>query len=194
MNTKKSNIKRLAECAMLIAVGVALSLINIPWMLGGGITVCSMLPLVLICHRYGTLWGIGCSLVFGVLQMLLGFSNVQYAPDGFSAFIIVAFDYILAFGVIGLSAVFDKAIKNRRTAIVVGIFFSFTLRLACHYVSGLVVWEVIMPNELGWAPAIWSIAYNGSYMLPEMIITSLVAFVSYKPLEKYWLGEDIIKQ
>jgi len=38
---------------------------------------------------------------------------------------------------------------------------------------------------------VWSIAYNGSYMVPEMVITSIVAALSYKPLKRYWLGEDL---
>ena len=32
---------------------------------------------------------------------------------------------------------------------------------------------------------------NGSYMVPEMVITSIVAALSYKPLKRYWLGEDL---
>lgn len=50
---------------------------------------------------------------------------------------------------------------------------------------------MLWPNSLGWAPAVWSIAYNGSYMVPEMVITSIVAALSYKPLKRYWLGEDL---
>ena len=51
-------LRRLVECAVLIAIGTVLSLFEFsgPWALGGGITVCSMLPLVLICHRHGTKW------------------------------------------------------------------------------------------------------------------------------------------
>ena len=59
------------------------------------------------------------------------------------------------------------------------------------FLSGLLIWEVLWPNSLGWAPAVWSIAYNGSYMVPEMVITSIVAALSYKPLKRYWLGEDL---
>lgn len=177
---------------MLIAIAVVLSLFEFkgPWALGGGITICSMLPIVLIANRYGTGWGIVCSLVYSLLQLVLGFSNVQYAPTAISAAVIILFDYILAYGVIGLSAVFNGAISNRRKSIVVGIVFTFMLRFLCHFISGLVVWEVILPNELGWAPAVWSLAYNGSYMLPEIIITCAAAMLLYKPLKKFWLGAD----
>lgn len=191
----QTKTKKIAESAMLIAIGTVLSLITFkgPWALGGGITVCSMLPLVMLSHRYGTKWGVMCSLVFSLLQIVLGLDNVSYAPTAFSAVIIILFDYILAFGAIGLSSCFNKVIENRKTSILVGIVFTFTLRFICHFISGVAVWEVIMPNELGWAPAVWSLAYNGSYMLPEIILTSLVALLLYKPLERYWLGMDAVK-
>ena len=191
-NIMKTSIRKLAESAMLIAIAVVLSLFEFkgPWALGGGITICSMLPIVLIAYRFGTGWGVVCSLAYSLLQLVLGFSNLQYAPTAVSIAVIILFDYILAYGVIGISAVFKGVIKDLRKSIIVGIVFTFSLRFICHFISGLVVWEVIFPNELGWAPAIWSLAYNGSYMLPEIIITCAVAMLLYKPLEKYWLGTN----
>ena len=80
-------IRRLVECALLTAVGTVLSLFEFKgiWALGGGITFCSMLPLVMISFRHGTRWGVGCALVFSLIQMTLGISNVQYAPDALTA-------------------------------------------------------------------------------------------------------------
>jgi thiamine transporter len=189
MNT---GIKKIAESAMLIAIGTVLSLLTFkgPWALGGGITFCSMLPLVILAQRYGTKWGILTSLIFSILQIFLGLNNVQYAPTALSAAGIVLFDYILAFTAIGFSASFNKLIKNRLSAIIVGIVVTFLVRFLCHFISGLIIWEVIFPNELGWAPPVWSLAYNASYMIPEILITSIVAFISFKPLKRYWLSED----
>ena len=31
----------------------------------------------------------------------------------------------------------------------------------------------------------------GAFAVPEMVITSIVAALSYKPLKRYWLGEDL---
>ncbi|MEG1404583.1 MAG: energy-coupled thiamine transporter ThiT [Oscillospiraceae bacterium] len=193
MKTATPTVKRMAESAMLIAIATVLSLFTFqgPWALGGGITVCSMLPLVMLAHRHGTKWGIVSALIFSVLQLFLGISNVQYAPTFLSAAGVVLLDYILAFTVLGFSACFNNVIKNRRTAIVVGIVVTFFGRFVCHFLSGVLIWEALMPNELGWAPFVWSLAYNGSYMLPEIVITSVVAFISYKPLKRYWLNEEI---
>jgi len=191
----KSTPKRIAESAMLIAIGTILSLFEFkgPWALGGGITVCSMLPLVLIAHRYGTKWGILSALVYSVLQMVLGMENVQYAPTALSAAGIIVFDYILAYTALGFSACFNNIIADRRKAIILGIIVTFLARFLCHFISGLLIWEILFPNELNWAPLIWSLSYNASYMVPEILITSIVAYLSYVPLQRYWLGEDIPK-
>ena len=189
----KTKLRQIAESAILVAIGTVLSLFTFqgPWALGGGITVCSMLPLVMIAQRHGTKWGVLSALVYSVLQLLLGINNVQYAPTALSVAGIIVFDYILAFTVIGFSASFNSIVKDRRKAIVLGIVVTFLGRFVCHFISGVIVWEALFPNELGWAPAVWSLAYNGSYMLPEIIITCVVAYMTYTPLKRYWLGEDI---
>ena len=49
------NLRRLTESAILIAIATVLSQFQFagPWVLGGSITICSMLPIVLIANRYG---------------------------------------------------------------------------------------------------------------------------------------------
>lgn len=184
----KITTKQLVESAVMIAIGTILSMITIasPWKLGGGVTVCSMLPLVLISFRHGTKMGVFASCVYGLIQMFLGFSNVQYATTFLMAMGIILFDYIVAFGVVGFSSVFKSVIKNKLAAIIVGVVFTFTLRFLCHFGTGVWIWEALWPNELGWAPFIWSLAYNASYMIPEIILTCIVITASYKPLKKFW--------
>ena len=194
MNTnRKLTTRRMVESAIMIAIGTVLSLFSFtgPWALGGGITFCSMLPLVLISWRYGCGWGLFTAFVYSVLQLLLGISNVQYADSIGTAVLIILFDYVIAFSVLGLSAVFKGRLKMPRLELVLGITLTFLARYACHYVSGVLVWEVLWPNELGWAAPIWSIAYNASYMIPEIILTSLVAALSYGPLKRYYQGQDL---
>jgi thiamine transporter len=101
---------------------------------------------------------------------------------------IILFDYLLAFGVIGLAGLFRNRFKDARVGLVLGITVTFLLRFVCHFITGVWIWEILWPNELGWAPAIWSLAYNASYMLPEMGITAAVAAVSFASLKKFWLG------
>lgn len=182
--------RRLVESAVMIAIGTVLSMFpfTAPWAYGGGITICSMLPLVIIAHRYGTKWGLFTAFVYSVLQLILGVSNVQHAAGyGFMLAVGALFlDYIIAFTVIGLSACFNGIIKNHLISIVVGIVFTFALRFVCHFLSGWIVWDGITPNKTGLVAPLYSLIYNGGYMLPETIITAVVATLTYKPLERYW--------
>ena len=182
----KLKTEALVECALMIAISTVLSFVKIDWLLGGGITIASMLPLVIIAHRYGTRTGVIAAFVYGVLQMVLGLDNVQYATSFFMAVAIALLDYILAYAVIGLSAVFDGKIRNRLASIVAGISMTFFLRFVCHFLSGWFVWEALWPNARGWAAPVWSLAYNAAYMAPETAISIAAACLLYKPLRRYW--------
>ncbi len=186
-------LRRITETAIMLAIATVLSLIQFtgPWALGGSITICSMLPIILIAHRYGTKWGLLTAFSYSILQLLLGIRNVQYAPDALTAIGIILLDYVLAFTVLGFAAVFDRWFTNKRTSILVGIAVTMSARFICHLLSGVIIWEVLWPNALGWATWVWSLAYNGSYMLPEILITCFMAYLLYKPLEKYWTRSDI---
>lgn len=185
--------RRMVESAILIAIGTVLSILSFqgPWALGGSITICSMLPLVFIAQRHGTRWGVFSAFIYALLQMMLGFKNVGYGRNLFEMVLIALLDYILAFSVIGLSAAFNKRFPQRRTALMVGIAVTFFARFLFHFVSGWLIWEALWPNELAWSSPLWSLVYNGSYMLPETLITLLVAWISYTPMKRYWLGEDL---
>ncbi len=184
----------LVESAIMLAIGTVLSELSFhgPWALGGSITFCSMLPLVLISIRYGTKRGLCTALVYSILQLVLGAANVQYATSVGMAVGIILLDYILPFTAIGFSGAFYRKTKNPRAGLAAGIVVTFLLRLLFHFISGTWIWEVLWPNVLGWAAPIWSIAYNGSYMIPEIIITTVVAVLLYAtPLRRYFDGEDL---
>ena len=61
---------RLVETGILLAIATVLSVIQ-PFQLpfGGGITIFSMLPVVLLSYRHGVKWG-----------LLSGFLSIQYLP------------------------------------------------------------------------------------------------------------------
>ena len=192
---KKITTRKLVESALLIAIATVLSLIKIDLPFGGGVTVVSMLPLVLCSHRWGWKWGVVTAFVYSVLQLILGLDNVGYAASFAMALGIVFLDYIVAYTVIGLSGVFEKTLGRTRKAVFVGILVTFLLRFVCHLITGAWIWGVWMPEEFMnmtmTSPWLYSFLYNGWYMLAEIILTEIVAMLIYKPLGKYFRGEDI---
>ena len=95
--------RKLTLCAVMLSIATVLSqitLFRLP--AGGGVTAASMVPVMMISFLFGTKWGIFSALVYALLQGVTGF----YAPpvQNFISFLIVIlFDYVFAFGVLGLA-------------------------------------------------------------------------------------------
>ena len=193
----KNSTRRLTDTAILIALGTVLSLFKIDLPFGGGVTICSMLPLVIISFRYGWKWGGLAGFVYSVIQLMLGLDNVQYASSAVMAAGIVLLDYILPYTVIGFASLFGGKPTNTRKALVLGIVVSFVLRLVCHIVTGAWIWGEWMPEEFMnmamTSPWIYSILYNGWYMLAEIVLTVIVAMAIYQPFKGFIHGEDLKK-
>ena len=168
---------KLVFSSLMIAIGTVLSLFKFQglWAFGGGVTFCAMLPLVIIAFIYGTKWGVFTAFVFSLLQMVLGMDNVMYGTSALMVIAIALLDYIVAYTVIGFAAVFKGKFSSIYVDIVVGIVVTFSLRLLCHFITGWIIWDALWPNEMGMISPVYSIAYNGSYMIPEIVITSVVA-------------------
>lgn len=156
----------LCESAVMIALATVLSLLKIEWPFGGSITICSMLPILIIGYRYNLLWGCFTGVVFGLIQLLLGMSNFSYATSGIAVVMIALFDYIIAYGVAGLGGIF-RGIKNQAVGMGFGALLTGVLRFICHFISGVTVWSGFAEDMPAW---LYSLTYNGAYMLPETVI------------------------
>ena len=194
---KKFTTRKLVESALFIAIATVLSLIKFDLPFGGGVTVVSMLPIVICSHRWGWKWGVVTAFVFSVLQLILGLDNVGYATSFVMALGVVFLDYVIAYTFIGLSGVFDVFMGKTRWSVAVGIFVTFLLRFACHLVTGAWIWGEWMPEEfMGMtmtSPWFYSFLYNGWYMLAELVLTEIVAMLIYIPLGRYFRREDIVE-
>ena len=159
----------------MVAFATVLSVIplaQLPY--GGSITIASMLPIVLISYRHGLLWGTGTGLLFGVIQQLLGLSNLSYFTTWQSIVAIILLDYLLAFGAAGLGGAFRRLPIKQCDALLLGSLLASNLRYLCHVVSGATVWAGLsIPTE---AALVYSLAYNATYMIPEAIVLSLAAY------------------
>ncbi len=173
--TRKKRGLMIAESAIMLALGTALSLIAFaPWPAGGSITVFSMLPVLIIAYRYGMKWGFLVGGVYGLIQMVLGLSALSYATNALAAICIILFDYIVAFGVLGFGGLF-RNLKNQAAGFSLGVIIACVLRFLCHFLTGITVWADYAEGV--WGVIIYSLTYNGSYMLPELVITTAVGAV-----------------
>ncbi len=173
--TKKKRGLMIAESAIMLALGTTLSLIAFaPWPAGGSITVFSMLPVLIIAYRYGIKWGFLIGGVYGLIQMVLGLSALSYATNALAVICIILFDYIVAFGVLGFGGLF-RNLKNQALGFSLGVVVACILRFLCHFITGVTVWADYAEGI--WPVIIYSLSYNGSYMLPELLITTFVGAV-----------------
>ncbi len=171
---EKTKTRALTESAILIALAVILSfikLVDLPY--GGSVTLASMFPIVIISYRWGLAWGLGSGLVYAVVEQLTGLSTLSYVTTWQSVLAVVLLDYIIAFAVTGLGGAFRGVIKNQAAAITAGSVLVCVLRYICHVISGATVWAGIsIPTA---AAMSYSLIYNATYMLPEMIIMVIVS-------------------
>lgn len=177
MSTRTTNKTRtLVEAALLVALATALSLFklaDLPY--GGSVTLASMLPIVLLSYRHGTLWGLGGGACFALLQQLLGLNNLTYFTTWQSIVAVILLDYVAAFTLIGLGGIWRRAVKKQSAALALGTLTVCVLRYLCHVVAGATVWAGLsIPDS---AALLYSIGYNATYMIPESVVT--VALAAY---------------
>jgi thiamine transporter len=80
-------------------------------------------------------------------------------------------DYPLAFGALGLAAFFQKIP-------VLGVVVGASGRFVCHFVSGVIYFPQYAP--VGMSPVVYSALYNGSYLLPDMIVCAIIILILQK--------------
>ena len=174
---RTSRIQMLCECAILLALGVALSyirIITLPY--EGSVTLLSMLPICLVGIKYGVGQGLSVAFLYSWFQILQGgVFSWGLTPGMLIASLLL--DYILAFTVLGLSGLFRRF---GTWGMVGGVALACILRFASHFASGVVLWAnfeefIAFGKEWVGRPWLYSLCYNGVYMLPETIFTALGA-------------------
>ena len=205
----KNTAKKLTTSAVLIALSTVLAIVcgyipflNLPF--GGGFTIASMLPIIVIAYMFGIRWGFFCSFLHSVIQLALGaFVGSGYVLALFSvnsddfmgyraAVFIVLLDYLLAYTVLGIGGIFRNSL-SKTPALILGSVVALSARYLVHIVSGYIffgtyaewffsqegfyaIGNVILSNFSGAALGIiYSVFYNGLYMIPEIVITAVAA-------------------
>jgi len=172
MSDARVRLRRLVESAVLIGAAVALSFVKV-WEMpqGGSVTLGSMVPIILIALRYGTGWGVTAGAVAGVLQFII--KPEFYHP------IQVLLDYPVAFGALGLAGL---ARGHARLAQAWLGSLAIGGRFLAHLVSGVVFFAEYAPA--GQSPWVYSAIYNGTYLLPEAVLTGALLMALLPALER----------
>ena len=172
-----TNTKKLTTCAMMVALSTVLAFISkvipAPWLQGGSITIASMVPIILVSILIDTKWGLLSGFVYSLIQMLSGF----YPPptQTFINFaLVVLLDYVFAFTVLGFAGAFYRMMGKKLWAIPVSGVIVTALRYVCHIFSGILIWGVYADE--GQTVLAYAVGYNGGYMIPEIILTAILAF------------------
>ncbi len=175
---RKTNIKRLVLTAIMIALATVLSMVKIFKMpLGGSVTMLSMLPIALISVEYGIKWGMTASFAYSLVQMGLDMAEVfSWGLSPLALIGTIAIDYILAYSSIGLAGMFRK---KGVAGVCTGIAIALILRFIFHVISGTIIFASWMPEEWN-NPLLYSVCYNGLYMLPELVFTMIGTVILFK--------------
>lgn len=161
--------------SVIISLSIVLSffvIFRLP--LGGSVTLAQTLPLIWFSLHRGCKYGVIASFIFGIVKLILSFS-VPLGDDMFIILYALVLDYILSYVVIGLTPLYVKKVKNFRYKMLFGGIVSNIFRLIVNIISGALVWGRYLPcQKYAWC---YSIAYNSSYMIPEIIITAFCCFI-----------------
>ena len=210
MNTTQKT-QRLTVSAVMLALATVLAIVcefipflNLPF--GGGFTVASMLPIVIVSYMYGIRWGLFTSFVYSCIQVMVSLIMGKtvlalFTPSSddymglWAAIAIIVIDYFVAYTILGTGGIFRRVVNNTALSLVLGVVFALTLRYVCHVISGYIFYGAwaewffsqegfyaignkILENFSGGGLAlVYSVFYNGLYMIPEIIITSIAAAV-----------------
>lgn len=209
MTSKTKRLTESAMLIAIAIVLELLSKMFVPEMpFGGQLTVVSMLPIVLISYRHGMKWGFLSAFTYALIEMVIGAKTVTgaFQPGYFgdtamigNALLMCLLDYLVAYTALGLGGIFRNRISNPSLSLMCGSLVALGARYLAHIASGFILFsgwaewfftqegfpawgaqlvQSLSPTMLG---LVYSVVYNGFYMIPEMIFTAIAAFVIARP-------------
>ena len=174
----------------MVALAFALSCVKLFQMpLGGSVTLVSMLPIMLISIRHGSLVGLGTGFVYSLTQLtqaLIEGDVFPYCETIGILILCVICDYLLPFTLLGIAGIFKekRLIKNEEIACYVGCGLAVFLRFVGHFITGAAIWGQWAPD--GMSKFIYSLCYNGAYLGVDLVLCLVVAVIMLRiiPMRK----------
>lgn len=181
MNNISKSTRALVEGAICVALAIALSFAKIPIGVAfggfGGSIDLVMIPLIVFAVRWGCGWGVLAGLVFGTIKYFIGHhADISWVS--------IIFDYSVAYAFVG----FAGLLKHKYDKLPLAALIGCAARFIIHFISGVTVYAQWMPEEFmgisHMTPALYSLLYNGTYMLPSTILAFALCAALIKPVQK----------
>lgn len=176
VNSEKP-LYKICECAVLVAISVAVSFFEIKLGALGGSVDFVMIPLFIICYRHGVKYSFLSCFTFGLLYCLVGGKFGYGLPS-------VLLDYLLAYTVLGVAGVFKGKLKYIELSVLLGCAARFLI----HFISGITLYAITVKTEVaGFSTsnaALYSLIYNSIYMLPNTVLAVIVMSFLRTPLKR----------
>lgn len=144
---------------------------------GGSIGI-AMLPILVLAYRRGFLSALICGTLLAFLQCFGGVYAIS--SSWYNVLFQILLDYILAYPVVALAGLFYKPFKNAETKkdqtkyILIGSILGGLAKFLTHFLSGCIFWA---NYDFAGGPVLYSIVYNGAYMLPNIVLSSLILVI-----------------
>lgn len=185
VSKSRTHLRALCEAAIFVAIAVVLNMLRFRILPQGGSINLVLIPLVILSIRWGVGAGLMSGFVFGVIKAIMGSAFAW----GWQSLLL---DYFVAYTIIGLAGFFrHRANRAVMACVVAGLAQYFVFWLA-----GVLIWGEWMPEEFlnmpMTNPGIYSLIYNGTYMIPNILISAVAIGLLAKPLGRYFRGEDLV--
>lgn len=190
---KNNVIKMMTDVSLFAALGLILDVVQgticdfLPFWPNGGSVGIAMCCIFVICLKYGPIGMFG-GLMVGLLSMLRGvyISPLASAGGFMTTFFQVGLDYFLGWTLVGLAGFFCWWFQKEEnsTKKVVCTILACTVgglaKFLCHFLAGVLYW----PDTSKFSAVVYSLLYNGSYMLPSIILCVIVMVIIVKKQPK----------
>lgn len=162
--------KRIARIGMFSAISLVLYMIKIvPFPQGGGATLLSILPVVLLAFVCSKDEAIICALVIGVLKIVI-------APPYFP--LQIPLDYLGAMMVLGFAPMFGQ---NKKWKVFMGVIVAGGISAFFCTLSGVIFFGAFAPE--GMDPWIYSLIYNYTGYGFEIVMSAIIMILI--PIERF---------
>lgn len=195
MKNKDRTVLVMTEISILSALALALDALASAtsgfFFPDGGSIGIAMIPIMVISFRRGIVAGLTSGFIVGMIQVLWGGHFLE-----FTQYIL---DYPVAYTVVGLAGIFTY-LNNRRLTVlnvIMGSIFAGLMRYLSHFFAGVFFWGEYMQESFdflsisftGLNVYTYSLVYNGSYMIPTIIINTIVIYVLYKYAKQIFIQD-----